>query len=259
MVTREHTAVSDALAPFLPSAWITPSPPEPNALYPLLRHALGTPLTSVLGYLELIQEGGGALPAALRREYLSRAHANAHRCVALLNAATELARIDHGNIALIPTPISVGALLKEVADAFGALATDRQVGLGLAPVEESLRLTADRSCLLTVLSHLLRNACSYTAPGGEVLLTAGASGDRISISVKDSGIGIPEAEWGCVFSRFYRGSNARGLGAAGSGLGLAIARALVGLLGGALSFRSKVSEGSVFTVQLPVVPPALLN
>jgi signal transduction histidine kinase len=119
---------------------------------------------------------------------------------------------------------------------------------------EGLALVTDRESLIRVLQNLLSNACKYTPAGGSVTLRVEPEADSIWFSIADTGVGIPASEQERIFSKFYRGSNARRLGSRGTGLGLAITRSLIELLGGEIGFVSQEGMGTVFRLSLPRVP-----
>ena len=222
-----------------------------------LCHALRTPLTAVLGYLDLVQGEGEEQPATIRREYLRRAQASSASLISLLDAVAELSQLQHHGLALDPCPTCVPTLLKGLLDGLRIREEYQHVRISLAPVSDEVTLLTDKACLSRALTHLMSNACRYTPQGGCVRLSAYAQGDQVLISVEDSGLGIPEDEWPLVSTPFYRGSNARSVSPAGVGLGLAIARRLLELLGGELTFCSEAGKGSIFTVHLPSSPHTL--
>jgi signal transduction histidine kinase len=120
------------------------------------------------------------------------------------------------------------------------------------------KLWADKNHLIQMLTNLLDNALKFTPMGGEVWVSARESGRNskriLEIGVGDSGSGIPPDEQEKVFDRFYRGSN-NGPGSTGTGLGLAIVRELMEHHGGTVTLKSKVGEGSVFTLSFPIQTP----
>ena len=110
--------------------------------------------------------------------------------------------------------------------------------------------------LRQVVGNLVTNAVRHSPAGGRVVLTAAAAGDRAVIQVVDAGSGIAEADLLHVFDRFWRADTARGRGTGGNGLGLAIARQIVLDHRGGIDVRSRIGEGSTFTVTLPLLPSA---
>lgn len=220
----------------------------------LISHELRTPLTSVLGYLELVIDNED-LPPEGRLEYLRRAKANVNHLVYVLDSAQELSRLEAGRPVVGLTRVPLGQLLREVADAYADQAAAGSVRLTVEPVQEPLVLVTDRECLSKALAHLLSNACKYTPIGGAIRIVVRTAPVEVFIDVVDTGIGIPEEEHDKVFTRFYRGRNSRSAGAKGAGLGLASASALLGLLGGAITFKSECGAGSVFSIRLPLLSP----
>lgn len=219
----------------------------------LISHELRTPLTSVLGYLELVIEGE-ELPAERQREFLRRAHTNVNHLVYVLNSVHELSWLDRGGSPLELSQLPVLQLLREVADGFRPHADERELAILVGPVDDGLDMVTDRECLSKALVHLLSNACKYTPQGGTVRLSARSCNAGICVEITDTGIGIPPGEYDRVFTRFFRASNAREVGARGAGLGLAISKALVCMIRGEISFESETGQGTVFRVWLPTHP-----
>ena len=102
-----------------------------------------------------------------------------------------------------------------------------------------------------ILGNLLDNACKYTEPGGRIVVRVSEAGELVRLEVEDDGIGIPEEDLPRIFERFYRVDKARSRDLGGTGLGLAIVKHLAQAQGGEVSVRSRVREGTVFTVVLP--------
>ena len=119
----------------------------------------------------------------------------------------------------------------------------------MTEVPESLPLvSADPDRLIQVLSNLVENTIKYTPAGGRVTLSARHEGGRVLIAVSDTGVGIPRADLGRIFERFYRVDKARTRATGGTGLGLAIAKHIVEAHGGTIAVESEVGKGSTFTV-----------
>jgi two-component system sensor histidine kinase BaeS len=110
---------------------------------------------------------------------------------------------------------------------------------------------ADRDRLAQVLTNLIRNAVNHTPEGGIISADATQFGDRVLITVSDTGVGMDEADLARIFDRFYRADVSRGRDTGGSGLGLAIVRDLLAAMGGSIAAQSTPGQGSVFRVSLP--------
>jgi len=215
-------------------------------------HEFRTPLTSIRGYLDLVLEDD-ELPADERHKYLSKVHNNARHLTNLLTNILDLSRIISGTIPINIKSVPILPLLAEVTDTMSLECDAKDVNVHLA-VDDSIKestILSDRDFLVRILSNLMGNACKYTPSGGQVTLSMDLDGDRLKITVQDTGIGIPEDEQDRIFTRFFRGTNSRSSQVKGTGLGLAITKSLVELLGGEISFTSKVGKGSTFNVWLP--------
>ena len=161
-----------------------------------------------------------------------------------------LARADAGMLRLDLKPIDAAQLLAEVYERTQILAQSRSITLDLEALEPQ-RVFGDRERLRRVLFNLVDNAVKYTPAGGRVTLSLRQRDGHVCLSVRDTGIGLSEAEQEHVFQRFHRADSARARDAQGSGLGLCIARSIVEAHGGTLQVASRPGEGSIFTVCLP--------
>ena len=148
-------------------------------------------------------------------------------------------------------PIEVGRhdLGAVAAEAAETAAAGGRVSVQFVPGEHEVMATFDRERILQLATILLDNARKYTPEGGSITLRVMEDDDSVALEVSDTGTGIPEDQLPLVFERFYRADAART--AEGVGLGLSIARQIAGAHGGTLEARSKVGEGSTFTLQLP--------
>ena len=220
---------------------------EQSDLLADLAHEIRTPLTSIIGYTRLLLEQELAPETA--RQFIETIHREAVRLNNLVSDFLDLARLEAGRIRLQKRPIHLKYLVEEAVATLRPEAEARDiriktdVPMGLPPV------LADEQHLLRVLLNLLSNAIKYNRPGGEVEITARRLDDRVSVSVRDTGIGIAPEELPYIFEKFYRGS-AEG-SSTGAGLGLSIAKRIVEAHGGTITVQSTPGEGSVFTFTIP--------
>ncbi len=215
-------------------------------------HELRTPLTSILGYVELLVEDPDA-DVEERRSHARAAHRNCHRLLELVEDLLSVNRIETGTVPVALRPVALGELVDGVAEQAGVLAGRRGLTLELRPgLAGALEVAADPARTIEVLGNLVSNAVKFTPPGGTVRIGCGIDGDRGTISVSDTGVGIPAAELPRIFDRFYRSSSSVRMATPGTGLGLTIAASLVEAQGGTLTVRSEAGEGSTFTVLLPL-------
>jgi two-component system, OmpR family, phosphate regulon sensor histidine kinase PhoR len=220
-------------------------------------HELRTPVASMRGHVEsLLMPDGERPPAAEQEAYLHIIARESERLSALADDLLSVARADAHELRLDLRPVSVEEVCEEVYSALAPLARrERQVTLvhtippGLPPV------WADRARLAQVLLNLMRNGISYTQAGGIVSLAAEqTNAGWVTLSVADTGIGIPREELPRVFERFYRADASRSRASGGFGLGLSIVKDLVQAMGGGISVESAVGVGTMFRVLLRSAP-----
>jgi signal transduction histidine kinase len=215
-------------------------------------HELKTPLFSLSGFMELIDEGD--LDPATEKEFLSLMRQQVDRLTDLSLSLLDLSQVDSGAVRLEAGDIDMTAVTRAVIAEFRPGAEIRGVDIEVAaPVE--LPAACDERRVSQVLRALLDNAVKFSPQGGTVAVGvtteggAGAAGDDVVITVTDQGPGIPQNELERVFERFFRGSD--GTRESGTGLGLSIARDMVELMGGTLTVRSSRGSGATFTVRMP--------
>jgi heavy metal sensor kinase len=211
-----------------------------------ISHELRTPLTVVSGYLQSLLRRGNNLND-YQREALETAGAEADRTIQLLQDLLDLARADSGYTRYHLEPLLLNELVQEVA------VTTEQLGERSIRVEatENIEAVVDRDRLKQVLINLLDNAIKYSEAAQPIELTIERVDKQAVIRVRDRGIGIPLQDRGRIFERFYRVDEDRARTTGGYGLGLAIAKTLVEGMGGKITVRSTVGEGSEFTLVFP--------
>lgn len=211
-------------------------------------HELRTPLSNLKGYLEAINDGV-VMPDEAAIRSLDEEASTLSR---LVNDLQDLSLADAGEIRLVRQSEDVIGLIKVASAAVQAKAVAR--GLTITnDLPDSLPLAnIDRHRINQVLLNLLENAVAHTDRGGSITVKAVPQGNMISISVTDTGEGIPAEELPLIFERFYRVDKSRARATGGSGLGLTIAKRLVEAHGGSIEVRSQPGRGSTFTFTVPV-------
>lgn len=232
-------------------------------------HELRTPLASVLGYTELLEDGGAGPLSPRQQEVVSRIDRNGRRLLALIEDLLVNSRIEAGQLELARVPCDLVPVVEAVWEAAVVQAQHRDLDLRLDLPEGPVVVEGDPAGLERVVSNLLSNAVKFTPDGGRVELTLAAevqpnvdvpaSGTRrdevvpmARILVWDNGIGIPRGDHGQVFRRFYRSAAATDRAVPGAGLGLSIVKAVVDGLDGTVDVQSQEGVGSTFTVRLPL-------
>lgn len=213
-------------------------------------HELRTPLTAIKGSMEGLMDG--VLPATT--ETYGQIHAEADRLNRLVDDLQELSRVEARAYPLDIRPVDVSSLVYTVTKRLASQAETKRISLNIELVPDLPRALADEARVVQILTNLTGNALQYTPEDGKVTITAKRMDDKVQISVRDTGIGIPSEHLPHIFDRFYRvdKSRSRRVGG-GSGIGLTIARALVEAQGGRIWVESSSGgHGSTFLFTLPI-------
>ena len=211
-------------------------------------HELKTPLTSVrLAVHVLLEELVGPLEVK-QVELLLEARENTERLLKLIEHLLALARLEEGREPLDLRPTDPGALLQAVAETAAARAEDRRIALTVTAAPDLPSVAVDAARFGQALSNLVENALTYTEPGGSVALSAAASPGGVTLTVRDTGVGIPAADLPHVFDRFFRVAGRSQ--APGTGLGLAIVQEVVAAHGGTIHCSSELGVGTTFTIRI---------
>lgn len=227
---------------------------QKTAFFQNVSHELRTPLSLILGPLDSLLAGAdGPLgePVRAKLEMMGR---NAKRLLRLISQLLELSRIDAGGEKPRLAPGNLSELLRTLVQTFAGHAEKRRIRLSARTGDADIKAVFDPEIVEKILSNLLSNACKFTPPGGEVMVTLAMEegGRRALISVKDTGVGIAREEIGRIFERFYQVDGSPSRASEGTGIGLSLVRELVRLHGGTIEVASTPRAGSEFTVTLPV-------
>ncbi|APR78289.1 PAS/PAC sensor hybrid histidine kinase precursor [Minicystis rosea] len=213
-------------------------------------HELRTPLTLILGPVEdMLADGAEPLTPTLRAE-LDRVRRNAHRLMREVEALLDFARVDVGRVKVVYEPTDLAGLTREAARAFEPAAT--RAGLGLTIDCPSLPepVFVAPNMWEQVIFNLVSNALKFTFEGAiEVRLCA--LDNRVRLTVRDTGTGIPADALPRLFERFYRVPHARARNAEGLGIGLALVKQIVRLHKGSIHVQSAPGQGTTFVIEIP--------
>ena len=214
-----------------------------------LAHDIRTPLTSVIGYLNLLEEEPN-MPAEQRAKRVHIALEKAYRLETMINEFFEITRYNSQQITLSKETIDLYYMLVQLSDELSPVFAPRgnTVALHLA---EDLTVEADPEKLARVFSNILKNAASYSYPHTEITISAEKSEHEVIIQFQNSGEDIPGEALASLFDKFYRADKSRSSDTGGTGLGLAIAKEIVVLHGGTISAASK-NHVVTFTISLPL-------
>ena len=219
-----------------------------NDLIVYLAHDLKTPLTSVIGYLNLLEDEPDISPET-RARYTGIALDKALRLEDLINEFFEITRFNLTSLSLETEQVNLSRMLEQMADEFRPILAEKQLSWDMQ-IAPDLKILCDAGKLERVFDNLFRNAVNYSYPGSAVRLSLESSDGGVQIRVKNHGRTIPPEKLSRIFEQFFRLDASRSSSTGGAGLGLAIAREIVELHGGTISAES-AGESILFTVWLP--------
>jgi heavy metal sensor kinase len=212
-------------------------------------HDLRTPVTRLRAMAETALQHPRSVEQY--RDALADCLEQSERIVTVLDALLDIAEAETGAMQLRIERFDLVPLLRAVVDLYEELAAAKQLALEV-DASATLLTTADRGRLNQAITNLVDNAVKYTPPGGRVVIGAAASPEMVSITVNDTGPGIPPEELPRIWERLYRGDRSRS--ERGFGLGLSLVKAIVEAHGGRVSATSTPGDGARFTVDLPSLP-----
>ncbi|MBN8225935.1 PAS domain S-box protein [Corallococcus macrosporus] len=221
-----------------------------TAFFSNVSHEFRTPLTLMLGPLGDVLADPELPLHPGHRQQLMLVQRNSQRLLKLVNSLLDFSRLEAGRMRAHFEPTDLGPLTAGLAGAFDSLVTKAGLRLQVECPSLSTPVWVDRELWEKVVLNLLSNAFKFTFQGA-ITVRLRQHGDRVELSVSDTGMGIPANELPRVFDRFHRVEGVRGRSHEGSGIGLALVRELVDLHGGRVSVESTPGEGSTFTVSLP--------
>ena len=239
-----------------------------------MSHELRTPINAITGYTQLLELGIAGPVTDTQRGYLGRLYASGRHLLGLVDDVLDLANIERGRMSIGRDVLSTGPVVAAALALVAPEAAARSIRL-VDEVDGHVgpALVGDEHRVRQILLNLLSNAVKFTAPGGTVTVScdvvashrlATARGDTgaatplgtcVTITVRDTGIGIAPDQQSAIFEPFMQADSSRTRTAGGTGLGLALSRRLARLMGGDLTVDSRLGAGSAFTIVLPAYPP----
>lgn len=219
-----------------------------NDLVVYLAHDIKTPLTSVIGYLNLLDEAPD-MPPEQKAKYVGITLEKAYRLEQLINEFFEITRFNLQTIVLNKEKINLLFMLQQMADEFYPMLAPQGKQISVN-VPDGLTLWGDADKLARVFNNILKNAIAYSDENSVIDISAGQQDKNIVITFMNQGNPIPQAKLDTIFEKFYRLDSARSTNTGGAGLGLAIAQEIVTAHNGTISVESN-PENTTFTVKLP--------
>jgi two-component system, cell cycle sensor histidine kinase PleC len=217
-----------------------------------MSHELRTPLNAIIGFSEIMESGMfGPLGSDKYREYCCDIHQSGQYLLEVINDILDMSKIEAGRIRLDLEQIELEPFLNDAMRVVSGRANDKRLKL-IARIGRGIRLSADHRLLKQIVLNLLSNAVKFTPEGGRITIRARATGGWVSVSIADTGIGIPEDALARLGRPFEQVESQLTKSHQGSGLGLAIAKSLIELHHGAMRIHSTPGSGTMVLLRLPV-------
>lgn len=221
-----------------------------NELITNVAHDLRTPLTSIIGYLELLS-GDVKLDPELQKKYINIAYVKTKRLEKLIEDLFGFTKMNYGKLTMHVAQVDVVKLLSQLLEEFYPSFVDKNLSYELQSNVPAKVITADGNLLARLFDNLINNAIKYGADGKRIMVKLHADDEIVTVSVINYGYVIPADELPLIFNKFYRVEQSRSANTGGTGLGLAISKNIVDMHGGTITVTSDLS-GTVFTVKLKV-------
>ncbi|WP_367567588.1 sensor histidine kinase [Lacrimispora sp.] len=221
-----------------------------NELITNIAHDLRTPLTSIIGYLELLS-GDSHLDIEMRKKYTGIAYVKTKRLEKLIEDLFGFTKLNYGKISMNVSRVDVVKLLSQLLEEFYPSFVDKNLSYELQSNVPAQVISADGNLLARLFDNLINNAIKYGADGKRILVRIHGGEELVTFQVINYGYVIPEEELPLIFNKFYRVEQSRSTNTGGTGLGLAIAKNIVDMHGGTIDVTSDLS-GTVFTVKMQV-------
>ncbi len=228
----------------------------------LASHELRSPLSIIKWYTEiLLDEDAGPLTSD-QRKYLMTIESSNQRAIDLVRSLLNVSRLDLGTFSVSPVSLNIATILTEVVSSFSKEMEVKHLEV-INSAKDVKNILADKNLCTTLVKNVIANAISFSSNGGKIFIDTSVvsayekigevtvNEESILFSVRDTGIGIPEADKDKVFTKMFKAGNVKDSDSTGSGLGLYITKSILDYVGGTICFTSTEGEGSTFFVTLP--------
>ena len=213
-------------------------------------HELKTPLTSIMGFVETLQDGAINKPE-MAKKFLRIIMTEAERLKRLINDILSITKLESGNNALPSKPVRLDQMVDDICDMLDFQASEKNVAIHRPSNPEHSYVMANPDSVEQMLINLIENAIKYNKDGGSVRVSLHHEADKINLTVADTGIGIAQEDIPKLSERFYRVDKGRSRQTGGTGLGLAIVKYLLRAMNGSFEVHSELGVGTEFLITLP--------
>ena len=213
-----------------------------------ISHDFRSPLTSIRGYTVALKDG--TIPYERQGKYLDIILFETDRLSGLTQNILDLSEFDSNAVKLNLTDFDICRMIKQSAATFEAICASKKIKIRLIIAEKSIMVNADRPKIQQVVHNLVDNAIKFSNESSMIQITISEKDDKVYVSVRDHGIGIPKDSLGQVWERFFKTDLSRGKDKKGTGLGLSITKQIINAHGEKIMVDSEVGEGTEFTFSL---------
>ena len=231
----------------------------------LSSHELRSPLSIIKWYTEMLLDGDAGPLTEDQRKYLTVIESSNQRAIDLVRSLLNVSRLDLSTFSISPEDLSIQAVVSEVVEFFSSDAAKKNIEITREDAPELKNIQADKHICLLVLKQPIGNAIAFSKEGSKVVIKTSVSSsgesfggvtpkeESIIVSITDTGLGIPPADQGKIFTKMFRGSNVEDTTGSDSGLGLYLAKTVMNLpyVEGDIWFTSEVGKGTTFYVAFP--------
>jgi two-component system, cell cycle sensor histidine kinase DivJ len=217
-----------------------------------MSHELRTPLNAIIGFSEMLTKENLVVQPERRLEYARLINESGHHLLSVVNGILDMSKMETGNFEITPEPFAPAPVITGCCDLLALKARDAGVEIKSRVQDDLPEIVGDRRAFNQILINLMSNAIKFTPRGGRVTVSAHRNGNKIDVSVEDTGVGIGEADLPRLGEAFFQARGTYDRRHDGTGLGLSIVKGLVKLHCGDIDIRSRLGEGTRVTVSLPI-------
>jgi cell cycle sensor histidine kinase DivJ len=218
-----------------------------------MSHELRTPLNAIIGFSEMLtNEGALMIDAERRHEYAHLINESGNHLLAVVNGILDMSKIETGNFEITPEPFAPARVLDDCCDLLAFKSRESGIDLIMRLPEELPEIVADKRALHQIMLNLVSNAIKFTNRGGKITISAKIEGSSFVVAVADTGVGIGADDMPRIGDPFFQARSSYDRRHAGTGLGLSIVKGLLTLHGGDIEIVSRLGEGTIVTIRLPI-------